>query len=115
MQFRRHLAHDRLDYVPRAKREAAVVEDRAQAVFAHRSFQYQQRAQLRVTVLLHNETEIVVFDELFHGLIEWEAANAHVIGRNAARRKHVYRFVHSRIAASDGNDTDAGIWLPLND
>ena len=61
------------------------MQNRAHAVLRHAGLERQQRAQLRVAVLLDDELQLVRVEKLLHLLAEREAAHPHVVEPDALR------------------------------
>ena len=72
------------------------MQDRHQPHRIDAAFVDDQRAQLRVAVLLDHEGEIVVGDEAVDARMEREGAHPHAVERMPARLDHADRFVHRR-------------------
>ena len=81
LQLRQHS----LDDEARGDRQAVVVQQRAQLRLLDRGLEGEQRAQLRVAVLLHHEQQLVRRQELLHVLAEGEGAHPHVVDADAVR------------------------------
>jgi len=87
---------DRLGDETGGNRRAVVMVDRNQPHRVDAAFVDDQRAQLRVAVLLDHEREIVTGDEAANGRMEREGADAHTVDAMPARLDHGDRLVHCR-------------------
>src|SRR5579871_3278620 len=101
--------------IARRNRHAVVVQDRSQPALLDAGLEDQQRAQLRITVLLHYEIGRVRLQELLDLLTEREAAYAHVVGLNPLRLEALTRFLHGTIAAAERHDTDRHLLTAVDD
>src|SRR5262249_5082606 len=75
---------------------AVVVQDRYQTHRIDAAFVDDERTQLCVSVLLHDENEIMVGDETIDAGMERESADTHAVERMATSLDHVDCLVHSR-------------------
>ena len=91
-----HRGHDAVEDVARRDRHAVVMQDRAQAALVHAGLQRQQRAQLRVAILLDDEIELMRLEKLLDFLAERKAAHAHVVDLDALSRQAQLRLAHRR-------------------
>src|SRR4051812_21982322 len=57
---------------------------------------HQQRSQLTIAILLHNEHPVMLGDETLDLVVEWEAAHAHQVEADAAFLQHLFGLVHRR-------------------
>ena len=80
----------------RGDRGAVVMQDRHQPHRIDAAFIDDQRAQLRVAVLLDHKNEIVLGDEARDARMEREGAHAQPVEILALRFEHLDRLVHSR-------------------
>jgi hypothetical protein len=99
----------------RRHRQATVVQQRAQLFLGHARLERQQRAQLRIAILLDDEQQPVIGQELLDFLAEREGAHAHVVHLHAARMQDVERLVHGAIRTADRDDRDVGARILLDD
>src|SRR5262245_42274461 len=88
-----------------AEGESAVDQDAAETVLGNGCFECQQRPELRVAILLHNEAELVLREEPDHLFRERKSPDAHIIRRNPLPVKGIERLPHCWIAATNGYDT----------
>src|SRR5256885_4217597 len=70
---------DRVRNEARGDRRAVVMQDRHQADRVDAAFVDDERAQLAVAVLLHDEHEVVVCHEARHARVKWKSAHAQPI------------------------------------
>src|SRR4030088_1468800 len=82
---RLEMAADRVRDEARGDRCAVIVKDRHQADRIDAAFVDDERAQLRVAVLLDHEHEIMVGDEAGHAGMERKGAHAQPVERVTAR------------------------------
>src|SRR5579863_4178430 len=101
-----HLIQYLFDHVARAERKTAVHQYRAQLFFRHAGFKRQQRTQLRVAILFDDETELALFEESLHRLVERESTHPEKVRGDAARGQDVDRLPHRRIAAAKSDDAE---------
>jgi hypothetical protein len=76
---RLQLADNSIHHVSRTEGKSTVHKDGSQSILRNASLKRQQRAELRVAILLDDKTEIVAVEKLFHALVERETADAHVV------------------------------------
>src|SRR5262249_6746132 len=79
-----------------------------QLFFGRSGFENEQRAELRIAVLLDDKTDLVLRDECLNTRIEGESPYAHHIGEDAILRQEAGRFANGLIAAAEGDETDGG-------
>ena len=101
---------DRPDDRLRCQREAVVVEHRCHVVARHAELDGEQRAQLRVAILLHHEHRLVRFQEVGHRPVERERADAHVVHRQSLRAQQVHRLADRRVATAESRRSRS--WRP---
>src|ERR1700730_11296657 len=87
-----HLSVDSVHDVAGAERESSINQHRPQSIFGYSGLECDQRAKLRIAVLLHHETELVLVQEGFHGGTKWKATNPHEIRRRALLTQQVQRL-----------------------
>ena len=76
-------------------------------VFSHAGLQRQQRAQLRVAILLDDEVQSGArARKLLHFLAEREAAHAHVVELHALRAEARDGLAHGAVAAAERDDAE---------
>src|SRR5579871_4571659 len=74
-----YLTFDSFDHMLGAQREPAVNQHAAQPILRHAGFDGQQRFQLRVAILLHDEVDIVRVEERLNAIFERKTAQTHEI------------------------------------
>ncbi len=100
--------------MPGAEREPPVHQHRAQILLGYSGLENQQRAQLRVAVLLDHETDVVAVQEGFDIGIKREAAYPHVVGAHAPSGQIVECLPDRQVAAAKGDDSDAVSLIPYH-
>ena len=91
------------------------MEQRAQLRFVHFGFEREQRAELRIPVLLHHEQQSMRGEETLHVFREGEGSHTHVVHAHAFFLEHVDGFVDRPIAAADRDDADVAIRSGVDD
>ena len=96
-------------------RQSAVVQQRTQLCLLHARLEREQRAHLRVAVLLDHEHQLLLLEEFLHFVAERERAQAHVVSLDAVVRKDVERLAHRAIGAAVGHHRDVDVRVLLDD
>ena len=92
-------------------RESAVAQDGLEFGLVDRGLEGQERAQLRVAVLLHHEDRGVQAQEALHFVVEGKGLDAQIVDWNLLPREHIDRLAHRTVAAADAHDADLVVAL----
>ena len=105
---RREALADRLRDEHARDRQPVVVQHGDEARGVDVAFVHEQRAHLRVPILLHDEHRRVARDELVHLAAEGEGADAQRVELDPVVTKRLERFLHGGAGGPEVDDADQG-------
>ena len=89
----------------------AVAQDGLELGFVDGGLEGQERAQLRVAILLDDEDRRMQTQEALDVVPEREGLDAQVIDVDFLAREHIDRLAHRAVAAADAHDADLAVAL----
>ena len=108
------LIHDPVHHVLGTQRKSAVHEHRPQPIFGDTGLEGQQRSKLSIAVLFDNKAHVVLIHKGLDVIVKREAADAHVIGRNAAISENFDGLAYGGLAAAKSNHAESGVATPVD-
>src|ERR1700722_9450178 len=74
-----------------------------------------ERTQLRIAILFHHETVLVLVDELTYCVNKWKSAHAQKVRRQTGVGELLESFAHGQVATADGDHADRRAVAALDD